>query len=327
MPSAVRFLSIPAIVQPLLILAGCATAPPQPSPAASAPPTGATFAEWVATGRADPETFDFSAAGYWKLAPMERFQWQQPTLEAAQRVFTGGSEPCSPQSRRQGASMLWMMMLNQVTGEADWTINATALRARLAQLDAELAAVKPASTATDPRVAELLARFARDQAVRRVFTENKWVEGLPPLAAKNWTLAFISRMTAIDCANTAWLKTQLSEVRWFDIPTYGAEADTAAWYLVQHADREPEFQRRMLKELEALPPGHTDAKRIAYLWDRVALADKRLQRYGTQGRCADGTWKPSEVEDPEHLDERRKTLGMEPIAVHAQTVSREACPK
>ncbi len=325
MPTAVRSLLISAIVYPLLILAGCATTPPPP--AVSAPPTGATFAEWVATGRADPETYDFSAAGYWKLSPMERFQWQQPTMEAAQRVFTGGVEPCSPQSLRQGASMLWMMMLNQVTDEADWTINATALRARLAQLDAELAAVKPAGTSSNPRVAELLARFARDQAVRRVLTENKWLEGLPPLAAKNWTLAFISRMTAIDCSNTAWLKTQLATVRWFDIPTYGAEADTAAWYLVQHADREPAFQRRMLQELEGLPRGHTDPKRIAYLWDRVALADKRLQRYGTQGQCADATWKPFDVEDAEHLDERRKALGMEPIAEHAQVVWREACPK
>lgn len=83
----------------------------------------------------------------------------------------------------------------------------------------------------------------------------------------------------------------------------------------------------MLKELEALPKGHTDSKRIGYLWDRVALADKRLQRYGTQGQCTGGIWTPKEVEDPEHLDERRKALGMEPIAEHAKVVSREACSK
>jgi len=33
-----------------------------------------------------------------------------------------------------------------------------------------------------------------------------------------------------------------------------------------------------------------------------------------------------ESEDPEHLDERRASLGMESIAEHMRTVSREACP-
>jgi hypothetical protein len=310
----------------IAVLAGCA-ATPSTQPPSVQPPSGATFAQWVTTGEANPETFDFIGAGYWRLTDMERIQWRQPTLDAAVRVFTGGVDPCTPDNQRLGASMTWMMLLTQSGSEAQWIENSSALRARLAQLDVDLAAAKAAGTSSDPRVAELLERFARDQAVRHVITDKKWVEGLPPLAANNWGLAFASRMTAIDCANTAWLKTQLAQIHWFDIPTYGGQADNAAWHLVQHADREPEFQRRMLKELEALPKGHTDAKRIGYLWDRVARADKRLQRYGTQGQCTDGIWKPFEVEDPEHLDERRKTLGMEPIAEHAKVVSREACPK
>jgi hypothetical protein len=311
----------------IVVLAGCATTPPAQPPPVSPPPSGATFAQWVTSGQANPETFDFSAAGYWRLTDMERIQWRQPTLEAAMRVFTGGVDPCTPDNQRLGASMTWMMLLTQSSSEAQWTENAVALRARLAQLDVELAATRAAGLSGDPRVAELLERFARDQAIRGVITEKKWMEDLPALATNNWGTAFASRWTAIDCANTAWLKTQLAEIRWFDIPSYGGEADNAAWHLVQHADREPDFQRRMLKELEALPNGHTNPKRIGYLWDRVARADKRLQRYGTQGQCTDGIWKPFDVEDPEHLDERRKALGMEPIAEHAKVVSREACPK
>jgi hypothetical protein len=307
-------------------LTACAATPPTDPPPAL-PPSGATFAQWVTTGEANPETFDFSGAGYWRLTDMQRIQWRQPTLDAAMRVFTAGVDPCPPDNQRLGASVTWMMLLTQSSSEAQWMENATALRARLAQLDGELAVANASGTSSDPRVAELLERFARDQAVRHVITDKKWVEGLPPLAANNWGMAHVSRMTAIDCANTVWLKAQLAEIRWFDIPTYGADADNAAWHLVQHADREPDFQRRMLKELEALPKGHTDAKRIGYLWDRVARADKRLQRYGTQGTCTNGQWKPFEVEDPEHLDERRKSLGMEPIAEHEKLVSREACPK
>jgi hypothetical protein len=224
--------------------------------------------------------------------------------------------------------MIWLMLLNQTSDEAEWSANALALRERLKQLDAELAAVKSPAQSNDPRVAELFARFTRDQAIRGVLMEPKWTQGLPPLAAKNWFGAILSRWTAIDCDNTAWLKTQLNDIRWFDIPTYGAEAETAAWHLVQHADREPAFQHHMLELLQGLPKGHADPKRIAYLWDRVALADKKPQRYGTQGQCLDtGVWKPLDVEDPEHLDQRRAAVGMEPIAEHAKTVWREACPK
>jgi hypothetical protein len=309
-----------------LVVAGCTTAP-APQPEVPVFPSGTTFAEWVASGQVNPETFDFSASGYWRLTELERIEWRQPTLDASMRTFTGAVDSCTPVAQRQAASMVWMMLLTQAGTESEWADNARALRARLAQLDAELAAIRAQTTSIDPRVAELLERFARDQAVRKVAMQSRWTQGLPSIAANNWGLASISRFAAIDCANTAWLKTQLAAIGWFAIPTYGAEADNAAWHLVQHADREPDFQRRMLKELEALPKGHTDPKRIGYLWDRVARADKRLQRYGTQGTCTDGQWKAFEVEDPEHLDERRKSLGMEPIAEHEKLVSREACPK
>ena len=74
--------------------------------------------------------------------------------------------------------------------------------------------------------------------------------------------------------------------------------------------------------------GKTERKRIGYLCDRVAIADKRLQRHGTEGQCTDErTWKPHEVEDPEHLDERRVQLGMKPIAEHAMELWRDHCPK
>ena len=292
-------------------------------------PDPARLAEQVTTGRASLETFDFASAGYWQLSQTDRFAWWQVASVALRLGLPGTGDACSAESQRQGASIAWLLLLIQATDADDWARAAQVLRKQLTTLDAALTAAAPAPRpAADPRVTELLARFARDQAVRGVITGKKWTEGMPPLAVNNWSPAFISRLTAIDCSNTAWLKAQLEEIQWFDIPTYGAEADTAAWHLVQHGDREPEFQRRMLKELEALPPGKTDRKRIGYLWDRVAIADKRPQRYGTQGQCTDkATWKPFDVEDPEHLDERRAKLGMEPIAEHARTVWTNACLK
>ena len=292
-------------------------------------PDPVKLAEQVTTGSVDLETYDFAGAGYWQLPQPDRSTWWQGAAAALRLGLPATGDECSAESQRQGASIAWLLLLLQATDADEWTKVTQLLRKQLTTLDAALAASAPAAKPNaDPRVTELLARYARDQAVRGVLLEKKWTEGMPPLALNNWSVAFLSRMTAIDCSNTAWLKTQLKEIRWFDIPTYGAEADTAAWALVQHADREPDFQRHMLKELEALPPGKTDRKRVGYLWDRVAIADKRLQRYGTQGLCTDkGTWKPYEVEDPEHLDERRTQLGMKPIAEHALELWRDACPK
>jgi hypothetical protein len=309
----------------LAIGAGCASTPaPAPPPPEPSLPNGTVFAESVNAGKIDLETYDFAAAGYWRLEPGVRALFQQSFYQS----LSTNMNACSTESQRQYAAMMWLVLLNQAADEADWSANARALRDRLKQLDAELASVAPMGQSSDPRVAELFARFARDQAIRGVLTDPKWTQGLPPLAAKNWFGAIMPRWTAIDCENTAWLKAQLKDIQWFDIPTYGTQAETAAWHLVQHADREPAFQRHMLDVLQALPKGHADAKRIAYLWDRVALADKRQQRYGTQGQCLEGgIWKPFDVEDPEHLDQRRAAVGMEPIAEHAKTVWREACPK
>ena len=47
--------------------------------------------------------------------------------------------------------------------------------------------------------------------------------------------------------------------------------------------------------------------------DRVAVGDKRLQRYGTQMACVDGKRGAKiGLEDPERVDERRKQMGMGP---------------
>jgi hypothetical protein len=178
----------------------------------------------------------------------------------------------------------------------------------------------------DPVVQELQLRFAKDQAVRSIFSQLKWTEGLSPAAANNWLLVAGTRMAAIDCDNTAWLKEQLAKIGWFTIPKFGGKADMAALHLVQHADRDPAFQREMLDKLQALPRGQTDGRRLGTLFDRVAHAEGRLLKYGTQGECKDGQWVPFESEDPGNLDARRASLGMAPMAEYVEIVSREACP-
>jgi hypothetical protein len=295
--------------------------------AAPGMPESAEFVSKTLSGALSPEAFDFEAHGFWSLPKNEQMTW---FVGVSQGLGLDKPSPdeCAAEAQRKYAAMIWTIIATQAADAAEWRTSSQLLHARLAELDAMLAKSAPAKANDDPLVQELLVRFARDQAVRGVFTEPHWTQGLPEIAQKNWMPVFVTRMGAIDCDNTAWLRKQLETVGWFSIPKYGAEADSAAWFLVQHADRARDFQRAMLARLEALPPGDTNPKRLGMLWDRVAMGEGRLQRYGTQGRCEpDGTWKPFDSEDPAHLDERRAKLGMEPIAEHAKVVWRESCPK
>lgn len=325
-PKATRFAGFAAAMSMLGAVFVSAAVPAAPPPAAPSLPDAKAFAASVRSGQINPETFDFAGAGFWNFPALDRVQW----IGGVDQEL-GFSKPvideCATESQRVYATLAWSMVATQATDAADWKTNAKALRARLAQLDQKLAHSAPAKRNADPLVQELLVRFARDQDVRAAFSESRWTKGMPPLATKLALMIFATRMSPIDCDNTAWLRAQLPAIGWFSIPKYGADADTAAWNLVQHADRDHAFQREMLTKLQALPPGETDRKRIGYLWDRVALAEGKPQRYGTQGKCAAGVWTPLDSEDPANLDRRRAELGMEPIAEHAKTVARESCPK
>ncbi|MFX8895313.1 DUF6624 domain-containing protein, partial [Acinetobacter baumannii] len=62
---------------------------------------------------------------------------------------------------------------------------------------------------------------------------------------------------------------------------------------------------------------------FAFLWDRVALAQGRPQRYGTQMRCVGKVWSPiTPLEEPAKLDERRSWVGLQPEALYQRAGAR-----
>lgn len=123
-----------------------------------------------------------------------------------------------------------------------------------------------------------------------------------------------ARVEAQDKNNTARVKAMLQTRDWFDDDRDGAGAEANGWLIVQHADLDPDFQRDALRRLEPLlPAGRVRPDHYALLWDRVAVKDERPQRYGTQVTCEGGKRVAiGGVEDPAHLDERRKDMGLGP---------------
>jgi hypothetical protein len=117
-----------------------------------------------------------------------------------------------------------------------------------------------------------------------------------------------------EAARTARIREIVAAHGWPGRSLVGDDGASAAWLLVQHVDDDPEFQDRALELMQAaVDAGDADAGELAYLTDRVRVAQGRTQVYGTQfGRTG-----PQPIEDPDRLDERRASVGLEPFADYA----------
>ena len=168
----------------------------------------------------------------------------------------------------------------------------------------------------DVRASTFTRRVAEDQFGRlaaQVFQQKiLWARDINPKVQTYLLQANVAETCRTDRANTEWLKADVKDNGWPRLSREGPKMAEDAWLLIQHADHDVAFQREVLPLLEALLPSKDVAPQAyALLYDRVATAEKRLQRYGTQGRCVgEATWEPWPVEDPDHLDERRAKVGL-----------------
>ena len=123
----------------------------------------------------------------------------------------------------------------------------------------------------------------------------------------------------VDVTNTDRLKEIVARHGWPGRSLVGDEGAEHACLLAERADRQLDFQRRALELLRAaVEAGEATPQQLAQLTDRVRVNEGLPQRYGTQiHRVADGAPVPFAVEEPERLDERRASAGLEPWAEFA----------
>ena len=188
--------------------------------------------------------------------------------------------------------------LATVRGHAKWS----ALEARGT---ANFAAFE--KTLVDPALRrELLAFAARDIAARNAMTSADDKVGMEAVAV-------------IDRETTARMKQVVAQHGWPGKRIVGVDGANAAWLLVQHADADVPFQKACVALMEPLvAKGEVTGKDYAFLWDRVAIAEGRKQRYGTQ---LDGD-DVAPLEDPASVDARRKAMGMGTLAEYRAAVKK-----
>lgn len=156
---------------------------------------------------------------------------------------------------------------------------------------------------------ELLRRAEQDQEARR-------------LSGREWAKA-----AAVDAENLPWLEGVVAEVGWPGRSMVGADGAHAAWLLVQHCDTNPAFQRRCLGLItEAVRNGDATPAELAYLTDRVLLAEGQPQEYGTQMRGHEHGWAPGNLRDPDNVDERRAAMSLGPISEYVARMTRDFGP-
>ena len=108
----------------------------------------------------------------------------------------------------------------------------------------------------------------------------------------------------------------IESVGWPGTDLVGPDGAEAAWLILQHAIAEPGLLRRALPLLRAAArEGRASPRHAAMLEDRIRFFEGRPQRYGTQFDWdAEGNLSPGDVEDPPRLDERRRSVGLPPLA-------------
>ncbi|MBO9547585.1 DUF6624 domain-containing protein [Caulobacter sp.] len=186
----------------------------------------------------------------------------------------------------------------------------------------ERAAVEAkAILAREDLIRELGAMGAIDYAARTTFLRAR--KDASPADREALDKVWADHYKAIDHRNTQRLKVLLADRGWFTDDEVGSRAASAAFSVVSHAD-DLAFQKDVLAKMEPLVAAGKAPNGYANLYDRVALQEKRSQRYGTEGTgCAGGKHAvPSDLEAPAGVDQRRATLGLEPMSAYLASLDK-----
>jgi hypothetical protein len=151
----------------------------------------------------------------------------------------------------------------------------------------------------------LLKMVSEDQQARTAVTKGGW--GSNPIA--------VNHLLVVDRRNLAVLHEVIAAGGIPTLRRVGRDGMSAFWLLVQHADDDLALQEQVLQALTSesgVSPGD-----IAMLTDRVRVHQGRPQVYGSQFKLSSQELVPDPIEDEAHVDERRKSVRLAPMADYA----------
>jgi len=164
-----------------------------------------------------------------------------------------------------------------------------------------------------PPPADIQERFLRmyrlDQRSRAAINHVDFTT-LPEDQRQRAMAAMWTAVNAVDDANQKTLLEMLPPEGWFYKSIYGDGPANTAFLIIQHSD--VDLWRRFLPVLEPLvATGEVEGQSYGLMFDRLAVAEGRPQRYGTQMTCKGGKFVVDydDLEDPARAEERRAAMG------------------
>jgi len=119
-------------------------------------------------------------------------------------------------------------------------------------------------------------------------------------------------MEKVHNRNAELLDEIMDEIGYPSKDKVGEEACSAAWLIIQHAIGKPAFMNRCKSLLQiAIDEKNADPVHLAYLTDRIAVFEGKLQSYGTQFDWDEnGELSPNAHGDLDEVNKRRKSVGL-----------------
>lgn len=146
-----------------------------------------------------------------------------------------------------------------------------------------------------------------DQAVRSPMTTGKWVNDDEA-----------KKVNETDAANTKRLGDIFKRYGFPTVALVGKDGAQAAFVMVIHSPS-LELKKRSLPYItKAARRGEVPPDAFASLTDTILAAEGKPQIYGTKFNLVGGKFVLAPTVDPAHLDERRRKLGLSPIAEYAK---------
>lgn len=191
--------------------------------------------------------------------------------------------------------------LNSLHQEKQWKALVQNLEKKVAALEANY---------NKPLKAQLEQIYITDQEVRRKIepTQKEFGADSPQMKAL-W-----EEMAKTDEENKKKVVAILEEYGWPGKSMVGPQANSAAFLVIQHSDKET-MEKYLPMLREAAAKGEAAKSQLALMEDRVRMNNGLPQVYGSQLRMntETGQYELYTIEDEANVDKRRAEMDMEPL--------------
>lgn len=149
--------------------------------------------------------------------------------------------------------------------------------------------------------------------LRKMFNEDQKIR-FHIINSENQNPEDVQLMEEVDQQHFDRLKDIIEVYGWPGYQLIGEEGSNDMWLLIQHQDKNLEFQKKCLILLKkAVDKKNASFINYAYLLDRTLKNEGKPQVYGTQWSMMNGKYSLEPIDDFNNLNDRRRHAGLPPI--------------